>query len=462
MKKYAPQPGPQTQFCAHSAQIVVYGGAAGGGKSVGLLLDVLRYATHPGYRAVIFRRTSPQITAGGGLWDAASEIYSALGAKSNISAKEWVFPNGAKVAFRHLQHEKHIYDWQGAELDYIGFDEGTHFTNKQFIYLMSRNRSKSGIPTYMRLTCNPDAGSWLAGFLSWWIDQQTGYPIPDRSGKVRYFYRVGDDFLWYSTKREAMAAHPDLARDPTTGTLIPPKSVTFIPSKLSDNAIFCAKNPEYRQNLMSQSIVERSRLLDGNWKITAADGMFRAEWFPVFTEAPVNWKKIIRAWDFAATEPNDKNDPDYTVGVKMGLDAQGGLWVLDVVRVRYSPARVLETVIATAKADTSKVTQVIEQEPGSSGKYMVSDIRDKIIKELGGLYTVQIDKADKRTGDKVTRAQGYSAAAEQGKFRLLAGAWNASFTAEHSEFPFGAHDDQVDAASSAFRRLTQGGPILVM
>lgn len=132
------------------------------------------------------------------------------------------------------------------------------------------------------------------------------------------------------------------------------------------------------------------------------------------------------------------------------------------MRVRYSPARVLETVLATAKADGQSVTQVIEQEPGSSGKYMVADIRAKIVKELGGLYTVQIDKADKRTGDKVTRAQGYSAAAEQGKFRLLAGAWNSSFIAESSEFPFGAHDDQVDGASSAFRRLTQGGPILVM
>lgn len=461
MKRFSPQPGPQTQFLRHSADIVIFGGSAGGGKSYGLLLDCVRYVNNPAYRAVIFRRTSPQITAGGGLWDRSTEIYSPLGAKPNISDRSWLFPSGAKIAFRHLQHEKDIFSWQGAELDYIGFDEGTHFTRKQFFYLLSRNRSVSGIRPCMRLTCNPDASSWLAQFIGWWIDPETGYPMPDRSGVVRYFYRLDDQFMWYGTKSEAMAAHPDLARDPATGTLSPPKSVTFIPSKLSDNAIFCAQNPDYRINLLSQSIVERARLLDGNWKITASDGMFRSEWFPIFPQGPATYSKQVRAWDFAATESTDQNDPDWTVGVRMGL-CDNNLWIPDVKRVRYSPGKVKDLILQTAREDGPSVTQVFEEEPGSSGKYMISDLRESIQKQLGSKFATKVDKASKQTGNKVARAHGYSAHAEKSGVRLVAGPWNAAFVAEHTEFPYGAHDDQVDGASSAFRHSTSSGAVLLV
>ena len=77
-----------------------------------------------------------------------------------------------------------IYDGQGAQVP--GFDELTHSTKSQFFYMMSRNRSMCGVRPYIRATCNPDADSWVAEFISWWIDQETGLPIPERAGKVRY------------------------------------------------------------------------------------------------------------------------------------------------------------------------------------------------------------------------------------------------------------------------------------
>jgi hypothetical protein len=181
-----PQSGPQTAFLASPADIVVYGGAAGGGKSFGLLLEPLRHAQKPDFRAVVFRRTSPQITAGGGLWDTAAKVYPRLGADPNRSALKYRFPSGAEVAFRHLQHEETKHDYDGSQLALIGFDELTHFTATQFFYLLSRNRSTAGVRPYVRATCNPDAGSWVKPFIQWWIDPLTGYPIPERVGVLRW------------------------------------------------------------------------------------------------------------------------------------------------------------------------------------------------------------------------------------------------------------------------------------
>lgn len=435
---WKPQPGPQTAFARTSADIAIYGGAAGGGKTVGLLLDSARGAVQEG-NAVIFRRTSPQITAGGGLWDAAAKIYPGCGAKPYVAAKEWRWSSG-KVQMRHLQYESDVFSWDGAELPHIGFDELIHFTRRQFFYLHSRNRG--GRWNYLRATTNPDANSWVANFLEWWIDQETGYPIPERSGAIRWFYRQGDDIFWYGSKREAQQAHADLAAEG------PPTSCTFIPAKLSDNAIFCARDPSYRSKLLSQSHVDRARLLDGNWKITAADGMFRAEWFGIASEPPSKFIRMVRAWDFAATE-SDKNDPDWTVGILMGLDSQKRVWVLDVQHVRYSPEKVRQLYIDTAKKDGESVHVVIEQEPGSAGKIVADIFR----RDLPG-FRVSIDKPDARSGDKVARASPHSAAAERGEVMLLAAPWNKRFIAEHVEFPYGAHDDLVDGTGSAYRKLT--------
>ena len=440
-----PQIGPQERFLSASADIVVFGGAAGGGKSYALLLEAVRHCRNPDFRGVVFRRTYPQITAGGGLWDAAGKVYPRIGGRPNRSELKYTFAAGSQIAFRHLQYETNVYDWQGAELAFVGFDELTHFTERQFFYLLSRNRSTCGVRPYVRATCNPDAGSWVAQFLAWWIEPDSGFPDPGRVGVVRWFYRDGEETHWYDSRGAAEAAHPDLSRD------APPKSVTFVPAKLEDNPALVRADPGYRANLMALPYVERERLLAGNWKVTAADGMFRPDWWPEPGDPPADWRRRVRAWDLAATEPTDQNDPDYAVGVLMGLADGGRYWVLDVQRVRVSPQKIRRLILDTAGRDGTDVEVVIEQEPGASGKMVAAEFKEA----LAG-HAVSIDRPDKRTGDKVTRAHGYSAAVERGAVWLARGAWVKAFVAEHAQFPFGTHDDQVDAAATAFRRLARG------
>ena len=112
----APQPGPQTHFLSSIADIVIYGGAAGGGKSFGLLLEPLRHKDNSRFSGVIFRRTSPQLTNPGGLWDEAENMYPLTGGKPLKSVMEYEWGDGMRIAFRHMEHEKNRLDWQGAQV----------------------------------------------------------------------------------------------------------------------------------------------------------------------------------------------------------------------------------------------------------------------------------------------------------------------------------------------------------
>jgi hypothetical protein len=95
--------------------------------------------------------------------------------------------------FDYISRDGDVKKWQGSQICFIGFDELTHFSKYQFFYMLSRNRSICGVKPYIRATTNPESDSWVAEFISWWIDQDTGYPIKERSGKKRYFIRIGDD-----------------------------------------------------------------------------------------------------------------------------------------------------------------------------------------------------------------------------------------------------------------------------
>lgn len=439
--RYAPNAGPQSDFVANDADLVVYGGAAGGGKTMGLLIDFARYADDSGTRAVVFRRTFPQITAGGGLWDESNAFYRRLygrAIKINQGTLTLTFPSGAQLAFRHLQHEKNVYDWQGAQLSWVGFDESTHFTWKQVNYLLSRLRTTAGLPTKIRLTCNPDAESWLATFLAWWIDPATGYARPERAGVARWMYVVNDLPVFYPTRAAAEAGQPKLAAEDR------PLSVAFIPSSLDDTPQLAGTG--YKGKLLAQTEVERERLLKGNWKITAADGVFKPHWFKVVDAAPAGLTPGVRFWDLAATEAAVGTDPDYTAGVHMATDGAGRFYVLDVKRDRLSPLKVKDIVTATADWDGKAVRVAVEQEGGSGGKYQADDL----VRALAGWPA----RAVRPVGKKEERAAPYASQVEAGNVFLVRAWWNAPFLNEHARFPLGAHDDMVDAASGAFSQLT--------
>ena len=270
-----PQAGYQRDFIMSTADIVIGGGAAGSGKTFSLLLDIAKYAGMcDNFGAVVFRRTYPEITQIGGLWEESKKIYPYIGARPVEGKVTWHFPKG-RVSFSHMQHEGDLLKFQGAQIPYIGFDEVTHFSKQMFFYLLTRNRGAVGVSPKVRATCNPDPDSWVAEFIKWWIDQETGFPIPERAGKVRYFVMDDDVYLWGDTKKDVYRKAYHMFNRPGMQYINPNdliKSATFLPGSIYENQKLLSGNPQYLANLMSQDADTRLRLLEGNWKIRV-DGM---------------------------------------------------------------------------------------------------------------------------------------------------------------------------------------------
>lgn len=260
---------------ASPADIVFSGGAAGLGKTFTLLLEFLRHIGVPEWGGVIFRRTSVQIRNQGGLWDTSMTIFPHAGGKPKESYLEWDFKRGPRLKFAHLEHEKNIYDWQGAQIPFIGFDELTHFSRKMFFYLLSRNRSTCGVKPYMRATCNPDPDSWVAEFIEWYLDSDTGLPIPERDGVVRYFAVDGDNLIWGDTIEEVIEKAWYFLKGAIGDSGIAPaefiKSFTFISGSIYDNKELLKVNPGYLANLLAQDEQTKLQLFDGSWKVVVSD-----------------------------------------------------------------------------------------------------------------------------------------------------------------------------------------------
>lgn len=440
-----PQPGPQTAFMCSPADIVIYGGAAGGGKSWALLMEGLRHKDIAGFNGVIFRKNYTQITASGGLWEASQKIYGLVqGANAKKTPKlHWYFtPSNARINFAHLEREEDLMSWQGTEICYLAFDELTHFSRHQFLYMLSRNRSTCGIRPYVRATCNPDSDSWVADFISWWINQDTGYPIYERSGVVRYMCVVNDTIFWGSNPHELAQEHGVNVEEC--------KSVTFIASKLTDNKVLMAKDPSYMANLKALAEVDKERLLYGNWKIRPAAGMyFKTEQFIFVDVVPKNIVAYARSWDLAATEPTPLNpDPDATAGVLMGLLDDGRVIVLDVKRkqIKANDARNLLRNMAAIDQGKYKFVQItIPQDPGQAGKAQAQSL----VSMLAG-YSVEIVSP---TGSKEVRATPFASQVQAGNVLILKGKWNDMYLSELESFPESKHDDMVDASSDAFNKL---------
>lgn len=447
-----PQEGPQTQFMATPAQICIYGGAAGGGKSYGLLLSALRYKNVPGFGCTIFRRNFNQIFAQGGLWDESEKIYRGVrGADPRRNAGQWWFRDkeGAivsSVKFAHIERDDDVHKWQGSQICEIGFDELTHFSEKTFFYMLSRNRSTCGVEPFVRATCNPDADSWVAKFIEWWIDPNTGYPIPERSGKIRWFIRQNETLYWANTRQELW----ERFNLKTEQERQRPRSVTFIMSKLSDNKELMRINPGYLANLEALSLIERERLLHGNWKIKAAAGLFfkRTQLGDILDRVPEDVIQWVRCWDLAATEEDENGDPAYTAGVLIGKRKDGRYVVADVINKRLAASDVRKTIKLTAQSDRAAYKRVrirLPKDPGQAGKEQA----ESYIKFLAGFDVTAVAES----GSKEARAEPMAAQWQAGNFDIVYGDWNEEFLSQLENFPESKFKDMVDAAANGFTEV---------
>ncbi|MBA7570270.1 hypothetical protein ES708_12019 [subsurface metagenome] len=375
-----------------------YGGAAGPGKSVGLLAAALQYVHIPGYAAILFRQAYTDLSLPNALMPMAQEWLAPTRARWDEKAKTWHFPSGATLTFGYLDGPRDRFRYQSAEFQFVGFDELTQFREADYIYVgFSRTRRllTSDIPIRTRSASNPgDIGhAWV---------KQRFITEGIRKGRV------------------------------------------FIPATLDDNPYI--DQEEYIKSLQHLDPTTRAQLLRGDWTARTEGGKFRREWFEIVDVSP-SIANRVRYWDLAATEVSKRSrDPDFTVGFLMSEVGRKTFYIEDIRRMRATPATVEDLIVQTAKLDGKAVAIYMEQEPGASGVNTIAYYRSV----LAG-YTFY---GVKTSGSKEVRANPVSSQAEAGNVKLLAGPWINEFLDEIEGFPSGAHDDQVDAMAGAFEQLT--------
>lgn len=393
----------------------------------------------------------------GGLWEEAGKMYSNIkGATERFGAKQWVFKDKkgnvlSKVTFSYL-NKTNLGTWKGSQICLIGYDELCDFEEKEFFFMLSRNRSTCGVQPYVRATCNPDPDSWVADFISWWIDQDTGYPIKERSGVIRWMIRRDEKIYWADTKEELCEQfHLETKEEREE-----PKSVTFIAASIYDNQELLKINPQYLGNLKAMAEVERERFLYGNWKIKPAAGLYfkRTQvgaYLPVIPDDVVAW---VRCWDLAATPEDEKGDPAYTAGVLIGKRKNGRFIIADVINQRLSAEEVMKMIRLTAERDRAMfpkvpVTVRVPQDPGQAGKAQAQ----AYIKYMAGFSI----KAVLESGSKEARATPYAAQWQAGNVDLLTAYWNEEYLRQLESFPQGKFKDMVDASANGFSEITLNG-----
>lgn len=423
-EEYIPQsPLPQQHvFLWAPHDEVFYGGQAGGGKSSALLMAALQYVHHPGYNALLMRRTFADLSRPGSLMARAQEWLAPAQKKGrahfNKQEKRWTFPSGSTLSFGYCDNENDVYNYQGAEFQFCGFDELTQFTQTMYLYLHSRLRKskENPVPVRMRATGNP------GGIGHQWV-------------KERFIVQSETD-------------DPDELEDR--------RSRLFIPSGLDDNPYV---DEQYKKGLKKLDPVTRAQLLYGDWDTEAEGNLFRPQWFDgrmVPCIPPnVTIRRKVRYWDLASTDEavavKRKGGADYTASCLMALGNDGNVYVLEITADQKSPAEVEKLIKSKAERDGRVGTEIwIEREPGSSGEATIDHYRRYVL--LGYNF-----RGDRPSGNKVERSRNASAAAEQGQIYLVQGSWNKKFINQAQSFPKGSHDDMVDAFCGAFLKVAASG-----
>ena len=276
----------QADFLARFEDEALYGGAAGGGKSEALVAEALRQAHIPHYRALILRKTYPELSE---LIDKSQRYYRGAfpGAQWSEARHMWRFPSGAKIYFGAMQHTNDRFKYQGRAYDYIAFDELTHFTQDEYLYLLSRNRASGpGTRVYLRASANP------GGIGHGWVKARFLTPAPPMQT------------IWEDVQ----------VRTPDGAVHTARRSRIFVPSTVFDNQILLQNDPAYAARLAALPDADRRALLYGDWDAFA--GQVFSEWradpahyadrrythvvdpFPI----PRGWR-VVRGFDFGYSRP---------------------------------------------------------------------------------------------------------------------------------------------------------------
>jgi predicted phage terminase large subunit-like protein len=401
---------------------VLYGGAAGGGKSVGLLMGALQFVDCPGYAAILFRRKLTDLSLPGSLMDRANEWLAPTAATYSDARKTWTFPSGATLSFGYLDHSDDKFRYQSSEFQFVGFDELTQFPEADYLYLFSRLRqgATSPIPLRMRAATNPGGAGHA------WVKKRFLSPEGQEAGRV------------------------------------------FIPARLTDNPHL--DREEYTRALSNLPAFVRKQLEEGDWSEFEGTHFKPAGWprYRVDQGAYVlGPRRIVPAehlWSFCTLDPATSatgEDHDHTCIMTCGVAPAGELLILDVLRQRLDLGDIIP-----ALARTCRTWQPLAFAGIENVAFQALLVREA--SRYPGLPPIK-PLSPKGKG-KLERAMAAIVKGETGGIYLPEAAdWLEDFVLELTSFT-GANDpadDQTDALAYAVLAMGQrptgsgGGPVLL-
>jgi len=400
---------------------VFFGGAAGPGKSWGLLMAALQYVEHPGYHALLLRPSLTEFEQQGGLIELGHMWLGRTDAHWHGGKRQWQFPSGATVRFGYLRNEADLSHYPGGGVSFLGFDELTLFTERLYLGMFRLLRQAvdklEGVPLRVRSASNPGnvGHGWVKGRF---IEDETKEP----------------DALYV---KATIADNPYLDYD------------TYV-----------------NQVLVHMHPVDRERLIRGDWDVMEEGGKFKRHDFELVDASPLpRPQALVRYWDLAGTEPSPSSpDPDFTVGVLYSLDEDDRFTIRDVNMFRLNDDEVEEEVKNQAALDADMyggagaVPIYIEQDPGQAGKAQLTNYVRRVLR--GYVVRAGSTRMRGRHEAKAVRAAPAAAAVGNHLVRLVRGRNHRDFLSQCAMFPQeGIHDDCVDAFSGAHNAITGSGNI---
>ena len=482
-------------------QVLVIGGAMGGGKSYLMTLLSAMLMDDPNTMVGFYRESLPQLEGPGGLIDTTKKIYSQL--EDNIPHKWNKKPNmltvtggpgaGARIEYRGIATDKDTENARGLQYTLIGIDEATAFSQYSIEFLMSRLRSDSKHFSRMILSCNPDPDHYLCDMIKDYYLDEEGYPIDERAGDIRYFYRHDGEYYWGDT-REEIAEQFDIPEKDMEAKIM---SFSFVGVTIRDNPPVLASNPGYLAFLEGLGKIERARNLDGNWFARPEEeGAFKRQWLRGEKGELVKRIKDVpkgcvayRGVDKAHEMPSETNpDPDYTALSPLILkDRNGQYWLLGnyVDELTYKPYKKSEyptvgrvklrsgerdnMIAAQLRSDIdgasswgySEPKLVLAKDSGAGG----GDFRGTLaVMAENGVKVMKDFSPSNTPGKKMKDFLGFTSAAENGLVYIVEETFDPKslelYYQELEKFTGGKgtrqHDDWVDATSMAFNACASG------
>ena len=332
-------------------------------------------------------------------------------------------------------------------------DEAAEFQLADILAVLSRLRSATykGKQSLM-LSCNPSKSSYLLDWVQFSLDDE-GVPKDGTEHITRYFVVQNSHVKWGNSPEELYAEY---GQGMKMGTEFAPMKFKFVPMLCYDNKALLRADPSYVSRLLAQPRVNQLRLLKGSWYAELiGSSMVTEDMFEIVDHPPINPVSKIRAWDLAASIPNEANrfDCDWTSGCLMSKDAFGNFYIEDITRFQRQVDGVLQGIKETAYQDGLDVTQLLPTDPGSSGKTAVRFFIN-FLAEHG--ISSRAEGTSQSSG-KAQRFSPFASVAANGGIKIVRGNWNRALLDEMATFDGerkkGLHDDQCDSVSSAFNLL---------